>query len=262
MEYILQVPTLAVIPSMNSLNDRGPGIGGLLSRWKWAATEKTMPMAELGEQWLRIDQVDQQNSALSEAIRSMRTSVLLCTPERSPRSLLISSAELGEGKTTIATNLAISLAHVGKHTLFIDGDMRHPCVHKVFEIKDGSGLVNYLTNQQAWQTLVRPTGLPGLDVLVCGPKPPNPAELLSSERMVALIREATASYDFVVLDSPPLLGVTDTSLVATMVEGVVRLVKGGATRRELVQRAQFHAHDVGANVMGVVLNNLDMAAND
>jgi capsular exopolysaccharide synthesis family protein len=141
--------------------------------------------------------------------------------------------------------------------------MRHPCVHKVFEIKDGSGLVNYLTNLQAWQTMVRPTGLPGLDVLVCGPKPPNPAELLSTERMLALIREATASYDLVVLDSPPLLGVTDSSILATTVEGVVLVIKGGATPREVVERAQTKVRGVGANLIGIVLNNnVNVCADD
>ena len=219
-------------------------------------------MVEPKKQWLRIDQNAQQYAALAEAFRGLRTSILHCNPERSPRSLLISSAELGEGKTTIATNLVISLAQLGKRVLLIDGDMRHPCVHKVFEIRDGSGLVSYLTNQQAWQTMVRPTGLPGLDVLVCGPKPPNPAELLSSERMRTLVREATASYDFVVLDSPPLLGVTDSSILATMVEGVVLVIKGGATPREVVGRAQTKARGVGANVIGAVLNNVDVRADD
>lgn len=124
------MPALASIPFVNSLNDRGTGISGLLSRWKGAATGKTMQMADLREQWLRMDHDGQQNSALCEAVLSLRTSVLLCTPERSLRSSLTSSAELGGGKITIAANLAISLAQVGKRTLFVDGDMRHPCVHK------------------------------------------------------------------------------------------------------------------------------------
>ncbi len=256
------MPALASIPFVNSLNDRGTGISGLLSRWKGAATGKTMQMADLREQWLRMDHDGQQNSALCEAVRSLRTSVLLCTPERSLRSLLISSAELGEGKTTIAANLAISLAQVGKRTLFVDGDMRHPCVHKVFEIKDGSGLVNYLTNQQAWQTMVRPSGVLSLDVLVAGPKPPNPAELLSSERMLTLIREATADYDFVILDSPPLLDVADARIVAALVEGVVLVVQAGATPREVVQRTLAHAYTVGAIITGVVLNKLDVRGAD
>jgi capsular exopolysaccharide synthesis family protein len=262
VERILRVPTLAVIPSVNSLNDRWHGVSAFLSRWKWPATGKTMPMAEQGEQWLRIDQNGQQNSALSEAVRSLRSSVLLATPKRLSRSLLVSSAQLGEGKTTIASNFAISLAQLGHRVLLIDSDMRNPCVHKVFEIKDKPGLVTYLTSQQDWKAMVRPVGLAGLDALVSGPVPPNPTELLSSERMRTLVREATADYNFVVLDSPPLLYVADSRILATLVEGVLLVVQVGATPCDLVQRAQFQLRDVGANVIGVVLNKLDVRADD
>jgi capsular exopolysaccharide synthesis family protein len=221
-----------------------------------------MPMADQGEQWLRVDQDGQQNSDFSEAIRSLRTSVVLSTLDPPPRSLLVSSAQLGEGKTTIASNLVISLAQSGHRVLLIDSDIRNPCVHKAFELKEEPGLVGYLTGQQDWKAIVRPAGLPGLDALVCGAVPPNPAELLSSERMRTLVREATADYNFVVLDSPPLLYLADSRILAALVEGVVLVVKGGITPREQVQRAQLLVHDVGASIIGVVLNNLDVSATD
>lgn len=262
VKRILRLPTLAVIPTVNSLNDRWRGVRGLLSRQKWIPTGKTMPVAELRKQWLRIDQDGQQNPAFSEAVRSLRASVLLSTSERSAQSLLVSSAKLGEGKTTIATNLAICLVQLRHRVLLIDGDMRNPCVHKIFGIKDSPGLVGYLTGQEEWQAVVRPAGLAGLDALVCGPMPLDPAELLSSDRMRILIREAMAGYSFVVVDSPPLLNVADSRILGTLVEGVLLVVHGGTTPRELAQRAQSYARNVTANLIGVVLNNVEIRPGD
>jgi capsular exopolysaccharide synthesis family protein len=187
---------------------------------------------------------------------------LLSAAGRPPRSLTFVSAEPGEGKTTIASNLAISLAQLGKRVLLIDGDMRRPCVHKLFGIENHSdGLVTYLTGEQEWRQLVRPTGMAGLDCLVCGPVPPNPSELLSSDRMQMLIQEAMAEYQFVLVDAPPLLNVADGRILATMVEGAILVVKGGFTPRELAQQAQLHIRDVGAHLIGVVLNDVDIRHN-
>lgn len=269
VERYLRVPALALIPSVESLDGRRGRVYGLVERGKLLTgrTEaKGQPPAGAPEsgapRWYRIDTEGQQHSALGEAFRSLRTSVLLSTAERPPRSLLVSSSQPGEGKTTISTNLAISLAQLGQRVLIIDGDMRRPCIHKIFGITDSPGLVSYLTGQQDWTACVRPTGIGGLEVLVCGPVPPNPAELLSAERMRALVREAMADYSFVLVDSPPLLNVADARILATLVEGLVMVVKGGATPRELVQRAQVSLRDVGAHLIGVVLNNLDVQADD
>ncbi|MDA2912722.1 polysaccharide biosynthesis tyrosine autokinase [Acidobacteriia bacterium AH_259_A11_L15] len=270
VERFLRVPALALIPSVESLNGRRGGVYGLYDRGSKLLTSGGKGSAEMelpgrsapATPWYRIDEASQQHSTLAEAFRSLRTSVLLSTAERPPRSLLVTSSQPSEGKTTISLNLAISLAQLGQRVLLIDADMRRPCLHKAFEIKDSSGLASYLTGQQEWQALVVPTGVAGLDAVPCGPVPPNPAELLSSERMRTLIREAMAVYKFTVLDSPPLLGVADSRILATLVEGIVLVVQGGATPRELVQRAQSHARDVDANVIGVVLNNLDVRSDD
>ncbi|HKZ52569.1 MAG TPA: polysaccharide biosynthesis tyrosine autokinase [Candidatus Acidoferrales bacterium] len=269
VERFLHVPALALIPSIESLNGRRGGIYGIYGRSKMlaggvrASSKPTalVPKAQV-PRWYRIDTQGEQHMALSEAFRTLRTSVLLSTADRPPRALLVTSSQPGEGKTTISANLAISLAQLGRRVLLIDGDMRRPCIHRAFQVKEGAGLVSYLTGQRAWQEAVQTTRVPGLDVLVCGPIPPNPAELLSSDRMRLLIREVVGEYDFVVLDSPPLLNVADSRVLATLVEGVVLVVKGGATPRELVQRAQSNIRDVGAHVIGVVLNNLDVRADD
>jgi len=255
VERYLALPALALIPSVESLNGRRSAVYGLSEPKKLLAAAEVEPSPT---RWYRIDATADHDSALAEAFRSLRTSVLLSTADRPPRTLLISSSQPSEGKTTISINLAISLSQLGRRVLLIDADMRRPSIRKVFEMPDTLGLVSYLTGQQEWRAAVCTTGLANLEALVCGPVPPNPAELLSSERMRMLLTEAKQEYDFVVLDSPPLLNVADSRILATLAEGVVLVVKGGATPRELAQRAQSYARNVGANVIGAVLNNLDV----
>ena len=265
IERVLRVPTLALIPSRESLNHGNTGVYGLLENkasHKNGNGKLTLLEKHPGKTWIRIDGNGTQHSALSEAFRGLRTSVLLSAAGRPPRSLTFVSAEPGEGKTTVASNLSISLAQLGKRVLLIDGDMRRPCIHKLFNIEVHSGgLVTYLTGGEGWSHLVRPTGLVNLDCLVCGPVPPNPSELLSSDRMQTLILEAMAEYQFVLIDAPPLLNVTDGRILATMVDGALLVVRGGYTPQELVQRAQLHVRDVGAHLIGVVLNDVDVRHN-
>jgi polysaccharide biosynthesis transport protein len=264
IERVLRVPALALIPSRESLEHGSTFVYGL--------TEKALSHNGNGslngiekharKAWIRIDGNGTQHSALSEAFRGLRTSVLLSAAGRPPRSLTFVSAEPGEGKTTVASNLSISLAQLGKRVLLIDGDMRRPCVHKLFKIEEQSqGLVTFLTGEDDWRALVRPSGIAELDCLICGPVPPNPSELLSSDRMQQLIHEAMGEYQFVLIDAPPLLNVTDGRILATMVEGAILVVRGGFTPQELAQEAQFHVRDVGARLIGVVLNDVDVRHN-
>jgi polysaccharide biosynthesis transport protein len=265
IERLLHVPSLALIPSRDSLNHASAGVHEAAER-RPALSNGNGNHAPLirtsGNAWVRIDGNGTQHSAFSEAFCGLRTSVLLSAAGRPPRSLTFVSAEPGEGKTTIASNLAISLAQLGKRVLLIDGDMRRPCVHKLFDIEDHSnGLVTCLAGAQEWRQLVRPTGVANLSCLVCGPVPPNPSELLSSDRMQMLIREAMVEYEFVLVDAPPLLNVADGRILATIVEGAILVVKGGFTPLELVQQAQLHIRDVGAHLIGVVLNDVDVRLN-
>lgn len=263
VERILQLPALALIPAVESLNGRGNHADR--ANGQHDPLHVKTPLAAAGNgssalnpHWYLMDELSAKYSELTEAFRSLRTSVLLSAADSPPRSLLVSSAQPGEGKTTVSTNLAISLAQLGQRVLLIDGDLRRPSVHRAFGIRDSLGMVSYLTGQQDWRAAVEKLSVPGLDVLVSGPIPPNPAELVSSDRMKKLLAEALEEYRFVVVDSPPLLNVADSRILATLVEGVVLVIKGGETPRELARRAQAHASDVGARVIGVVLNNVDM----
>jgi capsular exopolysaccharide synthesis family protein len=258
VEVHLRAPALATVPSVESLAARRRGYGYGSSALPAPEKPKSTAITGSAVGWHRIDDSTPQHSLLSEAFRGLRTSVLLSTAERPPRTLLVTSAQPGEGKTTVSINLAISLAQLGQRVLIIDGDLRRPSVHKALSLSPARGLVNALTGHNDWRTGVQPTGFPGLDALVCGPVPPNPVELLSSQRMREVLRAVQSEYEFVVMDSPPLLNVSDSRVLAAQVEGVILVVKGAATPRELAQRAYASVVDVAPNVVGVVLNNVDI----
>lgn len=256
IEHFLRTPALALIPSRGSLLHRRNGHHEPRRAILDGAEDGTLANGSANG-WIRVDSRELEHSVLSEAFRGLRTSVLLSTASRPPRSLAFVSAAPGEGKTTICCNLAISLVQLGKRVLIVDGDMRRPSIHDFFHLDRAAGLVNYLTGNDNWRSLVQPSGLKGLDCLVCGPVPPNPSELLSSERMQSLLNDAMSDYNFILLDSPPLLNVADGRILITGVEGAILVVRGGATQRELVKRAQVYVSEVGAHLIGVVLNAID-----
>lgn len=261
IEHFLGMPALAMIPSGGVANHPKDGRRVSLPQGVGETAGVSLEASlkkESTNGWLRMDSGLLQHSALSEAFRSLRTSVLLSTASRPPRSLVIVSAEPSEGKTTTCNNLAISLAQLGKRVLVIDGDMRRPSLHEFFHVPNSAGLANYLTEEIDWRGLAQPSGLAGLDCLVCGPVPPNPSELLFSTRMRGLIGEASAAYDIVLLDSPPLLNVADGRILSTMVEGTIMVVRGSATPREMVRRAEIYISEVGGRLLGVVLNDVDL----
>jgi capsular exopolysaccharide synthesis family protein len=201
-----------------------------------------------------------RGAAFVEAFRELRTSVILSGTGRFANSILVTSAQPGEGKTTVAVNLAVSLAQLGQPVLLVDADLRRPSIHKYF-LERGARLSAYLEGQGAWQELVCPTSVSRLSVLHGGPAPENPSELLSSDRMRALIRESIATYRFVVFDSPPLLTGADSRILGSMVGATILVVKGGKTPRQVVQYAESQAQSVGTNLIGVVLNHADPALN-
>jgi len=258
VERLLGLAAVGLIPAVSQPNGNHHGRHSLLE------TSKTLSRKENGNgrrpaaAWLRIDAEGSQHTALVEAIRSLRTSILLSTADHPPSTLLVSSTQPGEGKTTIASNLAIALAQVGNRVLLVDADMRSPSLHRLFGTQENLGLVSCLAGHQDWRTVVRPSGSPGLDVLFCGPIPPNPSELLSSRSMGALIRSAREQYEFVILDSAPMLALADSRILATQVSGVLLVVKDATIPREQVKQTLSGIRSVGANVVGVALNSVDL----
>lgn len=264
VERLFGLSALALIPSVHSLNGDRPGVRKLFDRTlrlKSTHNGHNGTASNPAARWNRIDQSEKPQAALVEAFRSLRASVLLSTADHPPGSLLITSTQPGEGKTTIATNLAISLAQLGQRVLLVDADLRFPSLQRLFCIRESHGLVSYLTGQQDWRAAVGPSGSPGLDLLLCGPVPPNPAELLSSKSMGAFLNAARSEYGFVILDSSPLLTLADSRILASLVDGVLFVVKSGATPREQVIQSQSSIRSAGANLIGVVLNNVSLHTN-
>jgi capsular exopolysaccharide synthesis family protein len=196
-------------------------------------------------------------SAIAEAYRAFRTSLLLASAS-SPKVIVISSTFAREGKTTTSVNLATVLAQMGKPVLLIDADLRRPRLQKVFRKQANLGLVNYLAANIPLDDVIQQTEVPNLSLILSGPAPPNPSELLGSDRMKHLIHEVRTKFAFVIFDSPPVMAVTDSIVLAASADGVVLCVHGGQTPRDIVQRAAERLRQSNIPVLGALLNNLDL----
>jgi succinoglycan biosynthesis transport protein ExoP len=246
IESYLQLPALAAIPSIDSMPRRKLLLVG-------AEQGEEAPASPL------LISADTRSS-LAEAYRHLRTSILLSTAGHAPKSLLITSSLPSEGKTTTATNTAISLAQTGGRVLILDGDMRLPRLHSIFGIENNVGLSSILASdfdEDATMAAIEQHEKTKLFVLPSGPIPPNPAELLGSEQMSRLLGFLQTRFTHVVIDSPPIASFTDGVLIASIVDGVILVVNAGKSSRQVVRRSRQLLQDIGAKVFGVVLNNVN-----
>lgn len=205
-------------------------------------------------------------SAVAESFRALRTGIQFSTMDRPGRLLLVTSPSPGEGKSTLAANLALVLAQAGQRVLLVDADLRRPVQHGLFQASNLSGLtslllavgddVNQVQVKAGLEEMVVRTPY-DIDLLTSGPIPPNPSELLGSARLKQLLHAFLESYDYVVLDSAPLLPVTDTVVLSAQVQGVLVVIQAGRTRRTQLKRAAHALADVNAHVVGLVLNRVE-----
>jgi succinoglycan biosynthesis transport protein ExoP len=195
-------------------------------------------------------------SAISEAFRDVRTSLVYSAPNQESRAYVVTSAGPQEGKTTASTNLAIALANSGKKVLLVDSDLRKPRIHKTFGVDGGRGLTNCLVGQNSLQECVVQTEIENLSIMPSGPIPPNPAELLGSRKMKELISELKKAYDTVIFDSPPVVVVTDAAVLAAECDGAIQVIWAGHTSRKLVELGKEKVEAIGARITGVILNNV------
>jgi capsular exopolysaccharide synthesis family protein len=197
-------------------------------------------------------------SAVAEAFRTLRTNLLFTRTSADLKSMVVTSAGVGEGKTSVSTNLALVLAAAGKRVLVIDTDMRRPRVHKVFELDNKNGLTNVLIAESSLDDAIVNIE-ERLDVLRCGPIPPNPSELLASPAFANLVAELRRRYDSLIFDSPPAGVVADASILSQLTDGVLLVVRAERTHRGRLAKAVRDLRAVGAEMLGTVVNNKDRA---
>lgn len=251
-ETYLRIPSLAVIPSVDSpVRKRLELVGRSESELNGSGSSLLIS--------------NDLRSSVAEAFRQLRTSILLSTAGHAPKSILITSSLSSEGKTTVSVNTAISLAQTGGKVLIVDADMRRPRVHKFFDMHNNEGLSTALSSDLSDKEileLIQTDEQTGLCCLTAGPVPPNPAELLGSEQMRDLLVLLGEHYTHLIVDSPPIATFTDGVLIASFVDGAIMVVNSGKTSRNVVRRATQLLSDVGARILGVVLNNVDSRGTD
>jgi protein-tyrosine kinase len=197
-------------------------------------------------------------SPAAEAYRSLRTSIQFAGLDHKCRTILMTSSSPGEGKSTTVANFGVVMAQTGSRVLLIDSDLRRPTLHRVFGLTNSRGLTTALLDALPFSQIAQATAVPNLFVLTSGPVPPNPAELVGSNRMRELLEAAISEYDMVLLDSPPLVSVSDAVALAAFTDGVVLVVQTGKVPHEVIRRAAGQIHAVKGRILGVVMNAVNL----
>ncbi|MEO5769871.1 MAG: polysaccharide biosynthesis tyrosine autokinase [Polyangia bacterium] len=198
-------------------------------------------------------------SLAAECCRSIRTNILFMSPDHPPHTIVVTSPSPQEGKTTTTINLAVTMAEAGARVLIIDTDMRRPRLHRSFGVPNQAGISTVVVGNSTLDEVIKRTEVPNLDVLPCGPLPPNPSELLHAERFAQIIRDCAKRYDRVLLDSPPTSAVTDPAVLGNLCDGVLLVVKGGQTKRESAALARRQLLAAKAKILGVIVNEIDFS---
>ncbi|MBB6446839.1 CpsD/CapB family tyrosine-protein kinase [Bacillus benzoevorans] len=193
-------------------------------------------------------------SPISEQYRTIRTNIDFSSLDQEIRSMVITSSEAGEGKSTTAANLAVVFAQAGKKVLLVDSDLRKPTIHHTFQVDNSYGLSNIILKQRTMAEAIQETKVDGLSVLTCGPVPPNPSEMLASKGMKEFLTEARQHFEMVILDAPPLLAVTDAQILANKCDGTVLVLRSGKTEKEHALKAMALLEAAKGKLLGVVLN--------
>ncbi|ALS29720.1 capsular biosynthesis protein [Paenibacillus sp. 32O-W] len=196
------------------------------------------------------------NSPISEAYRTLRTNIQFSSIDHPVQVIMCASAQSGEGKTTTISNLAVTYAHEGKNVLLIDADLRKPTLHNVFVTSNRVGLSNLIAGQCALPEVTVETRINHLSVIPSGPVPPNPSELLGSQRMRAIMKDIRSRYDIILLDTPPVLAVPDSLIVSSLSDGVIMVVQAGKVKSDMVRKAKAGLEHAKARILGVVLNRI------
>lgn len=197
-------------------------------------------------------------SAAAEAYRSLRTSIQFAGLDHKCRTILVTSSSPGEGKSTTVANFGVVMAQTGSRVCLIDSDLRRPTLHRVFGLSNNKGLTTALLEGLPFAQVAQVTSVPNLMALTSGPVPPNPAELVGSNRMRESLEAAVEDFDMILLDSPPLVSVSDAVALSAFTDGVVLVVQTGKVPHEVIRRAAAQLHAVKGRVLGVVMNAVNL----
>ena len=199
-------------------------------------------------------------SPISEAYRSIRTNLQFIGVDKEVKIVEVTSAVPNEGKSTTIASLAIVMAQSGKKTLLVDCDFRNPTQHKLFGLKN-KGFSNCIATGGDFHGFIQQIDQENLDILTSGPVAPNPSEILMSKRMQEFLDEVRANYDYVLIDTPPVMPVTDAAVLSTKIDGVILVIESGADKPELAQAAKERLEQAGANILGCILNKVPVTNN-
>ncbi|MBV4432331.1 CpsD/CapB family tyrosine-protein kinase [Clostridium tyrobutyricum] len=201
--------------------------------------------------------IQDPKSPVSEAYRTLRTNIQFSSVDNEVQTIMITSSGPGEGKSTTSSNLAAVMAESGAETIIIDCDQRKPTLHKKFLVSNKKGLSDVLAGKAEFKDAVVSTGIDNLDLLTSGTKPPNPSGLLASRRMKTFIEELKEKYRYIIVDTPPVIAVTDAQIVSTYVDGCILVVASSQADRDAAQKAKKLLEKVNANILGTVLNKVE-----
>ncbi|MBP1990387.1 CpsD/CapB family tyrosine-protein kinase [Paenibacillus eucommiae] len=196
------------------------------------------------------------NSLISEAYRSLRFNIEFSEFDREVKTIAITSANRGEGKTTTALNLAVAFAQIGRKVILLDVDLRKPSIHLAFGGENIIGLSNFLAGQSTLNEIKRDSYVENLSIIYSGPTPSNPSELLASKQMISLVAELKESYDMVIIDTPPALALTDAKIMAAICDGVLLVVEHGKLKRSIAKKVKDELMFAKANLLGVVWSKI------
>ncbi len=234
LERVTGLPVLGMLPALKSLSPRS----------------------------IALQTYHEPKSPLAEAIRSLRTSLRFSTREGAPKSTFITSSAAGEGKSSIALNLATAYAQGGHKVLIIDADLRNPSLHKLFKLENYQGLTNYLAGGGSSSEISHLTMIKNLYAVTSGPIPPDPVELLSGKRMGTLLSNASADFDYVIIDGPPVLGLADALVISGLCDATVLAVEAGKTRKVTLMKSLKRLERAHSNIVGLLFTRVDRSVVD
>ncbi len=255
IEAAVGLPFLGIVPSV-----------ALHAQARSPASAKNKNVKDKGDREHHV--IYHPTSAAAECCRVVRTNIMFCSPDKPLKNLLVTSSNPVEGKTMTVVNLGVVMAQGGNRTLIVDTDMRRPRLHKILGASNEHGVSRLIIESgergaegntpAELDAAIKSTEVPNLFILPCGPVPPNPAELLQTEKFAHLVRQLGERFDRILFDSPPVLAVTDAAILSRVADGAVMVVRAGRTTHDALTRARHHLGSVNANIVGVVLNDVDL----